>query len=122
MRAAGSIKGRIVTSDGFAAHDVRVAIPAIRRTTQTDRNGGFHFNTVPAGSYQLTTTGAGYQPLRIDGVHVQANRELELETQTVPAAKNLTQLEPYVVIGRAAKHGFFDPQPDRPAADSQRQH
>ena len=104
----GSIRGRIVTPDGLAAREVRVAIPALRQATLTDRTGEFHFFAVPAGVYQITATATGYQPLLVNGVQVKANRELDLETQTMPVAGNVTQLEPFVVIGRAAKHGFFD--------------
>ncbi len=104
----GSIRGRIVTQDGLAAREVHVSLPFLRQSTQTDRTGEFHFYSVPVGTYQITASASGFQPLLVNGVTVKANRELNLETQTMPVAGSVTLLEPYVVIGRAAKHGFFD--------------
>ena len=104
----GSIRGRIVTPDGLAAREVRVSLPALQQATLTDRTGEFRFLAVPVGAYQITASATGYQPLLVNGVQVKANHELDLETQTMPMAGNVTQLEPFVVIGRAAKHGFFD--------------
>ncbi|HKB56598.1 MAG TPA: TonB-dependent receptor [Lacunisphaera sp.] len=104
----GSIKGRLLTADGLSARNVRVTLPAVRLAVKTDSRGGFFFAAVPAGTHELLATGPGYRSLQITGVQVAAGRMLTLEAQTMQAADEVTQLEPYVVQGKSDPHGFFN--------------
>jgi outer membrane receptor protein involved in Fe transport len=107
-RATGSIRGRLLTADNLGARDVRVTLPAAQQSAKTDMHGGFFFPTVPPGTYQVMAAGPGFRTLEITGVKVAAGRELNLEPQTMLVSDEVTQLEVYVVQGKADPHGFFN--------------
>lgn len=47
---------------------------SIRRSTVTDKNGGFEMDKMLFGYYRLQITGVGYTPLIIDSLHLRAER------------------------------------------------
>ncbi len=106
--ATGTIKGRLLAPDGTPAPGVRVSVRSVRRFGRTDASGDYVFAAIPAGTYGLYIDALGFQPLEIAGVQVEANRALTLETQTLKAASDPTQLEPYIVQAKAARPKPFD--------------
>ncbi|HKB89040.1 MAG TPA: carboxypeptidase regulatory-like domain-containing protein, partial [Opitutaceae bacterium] len=101
--APGSIKGHLLTGDGFAARNVRVMIPDIQQSTTTSKTGEFVFGSVVPGTYRILAVGAGYQPLEITNVKVEPVRTLALETQTMQTASDLARLDAVVVEGRSTR-------------------
>ncbi len=108
QRPVGSIRGRLVTADSLGAREVRVTLPVAHQSVKTDMRGGFYFAAVPPGTYQLTAASRGFRPLEVNGVQVDAGRVISLEALTMQTADDVTQLEPFVVQGRADPHGFFN--------------
>ncbi|HUL54026.1 MAG TPA: carboxypeptidase regulatory-like domain-containing protein, partial [Opitutaceae bacterium] len=106
--AAGSIKGRLRTSDGAPARGVRVTVSETPQSTVTDERGEFEFPAVPPGIYQLVAAGPGYQPLPIAGIRVLAGRVALVDTQQMRAADEVTRLAPYVVTGESDRRRLFD--------------
>ena len=102
-RVTGSLRGRLLTTNGGPASGVHVALPEIPETTVTDDRGEFRFATVAPGTYRLTATGSGFRPLQLTGLHVVASRTLALETQTLLTGDNLTVLEPFIVEGTMSR-------------------
>jgi outer membrane receptor protein involved in Fe transport len=107
-RLAGSIKGRLLASDGAPPRGVRVTLLDENRSTEVDARGEFAFTSVPPGTYRLVATGPGYQPLSIAGVRVLAGRVSALDTHEMLTANEVTQLEPYVVRGKSDRGRLFD--------------
>ena len=100
-RSTGSIKGRLLTSDGHSAAGIRVSIPDARQMTLTDETGQFDFSAVPPGTYQLVAATPGYQPLWLTNIRVGANRVQTLPPQKLVAADDVTRLDPFVVVEEA---------------------
>ncbi len=107
-RPTGSIKGKLLGSDGAPARGVRVTIAGERQATETDAHGGFEFTAVPPGIYRLNAAGAGYHPLPIVGIRVLAGRVSIVDTQEILAADEVTHLAPYVVTGESSRGRLFD--------------
>ena len=104
----GAIQGRLLASDGSPARGLRVGLADTRHIVTTNAGGEFLFPAVPPGTYRLVATGAGFQPLEITGVHAEADHTLTLETQTIRASSELTQLTAVVVEGKSARLRPFD--------------
>lgn len=104
----GSIRGRLLAPDGSAARGVRVTIPPVHLAGVTDENGGFNFPAVPPGSYHLVATGAGMQSLQFAETRVEARQVTDLATQTLQAAGETAQLDPFVVRSQSDRPGPFD--------------
>jgi outer membrane receptor protein involved in Fe transport len=99
-RPTGSIKGRLVTQDRKPAHDVRVGIAGTQHVTATDDNGEFTLSRVPPGTHRLVVAASGYRPLEIVDVRVEANRVVNVETNTLQAAEDVVLLSPQIVEGK----------------------
>lgn len=119
---AGTIRGRLLHPDGSPAAGARVSLPAVRQSVVTRADGTFEFPAVPPGTHRLNATAAGCQPLSVDGLEAVAGRPLVLEPRTLQRAEELTQLDRYVVQGRADGQGFFGrsqtPQAPRTATNN----
>ena len=107
-RRTGSIKGRLLASDGAPARGVRVNISQIDQSTATDDRGEFVFAAVPSGVYRLDAGGAGYLPQEIVGIRVLAGRVTIVDTRAMPAADEVTHLAPYFVTGDSDRGRLFD--------------
>jgi len=104
----GSIRGRLVGPDGRGVPDARVQLTPTRRNTTSGPDGNFAFPAVPPGTYRLIAAAPGYQPLRMDRLQVQEGRELTLAPQTLLAAEEMTQLEPFVVRDKSIRMKLLD--------------
>ena len=103
--ATGAVKGRLLGPDGAPARAVVVSLPDACLAATTDRRGAFLFETVPPGTHRLTAHGPGFQPLQMAGLLVASGRTLTVETQTLQAANEVTELEPFVVVGQVDRLG-----------------
>jgi iron complex outermembrane recepter protein len=99
-QSGGSIKGRLLTSEGNGAGNIRVTILETHQATKTNRNGEFQFDSVVPGVYRLTALAEGYQRFQLDNVSVEAKGSVTLETRTLQKIEDLTRLDPYVVQGK----------------------
>lgn len=96
-RPTGSIKGRLFHPDGSPASGIHVAIDDTTITAVTDDKGFFDFASVVPGIYRLVARGPNSRPLALTDVKVTANRLTSLKAQTLQAAGDVIQLEPYLV-------------------------
>ncbi|MBK9990219.1 MAG: TonB-dependent receptor [Verrucomicrobia bacterium] len=103
--ASGAVQGRLLGPDGAPASGVKVVLPDVQLVTETDDRGVFLFPAVPSGTHQLVAVGSGYRSLRMSGLLVAASRTLTVETQTLQAAEEVTQLDPFVVEGQRRRLG-----------------
>lgn len=79
----GNIQGHIRTSDNRNAANIHIEISNLSRSTNTDQDGAFELNNIPAGTYKLTITPENYdsqteQVMVEDGKTVEANIVLQL--------------------------------------------
>ncbi|MBO9562538.1 MAG: carboxypeptidase-like regulatory domain-containing protein, partial [Niastella sp.] len=61
---AGTLKGRVMTSDNQAAPFVSIAVIGTDRNVVSDEEGYFNITKVPAGEQELEVTLIGYETLR----------------------------------------------------------
>jgi len=54
---------------------------AVERTTSTDENGFYRITALPAGTYTLTASGAGFANSNVGSVELTINRTLTLDVQ-----------------------------------------
>jgi len=101
-KSTGSVIGAIVRPDSGSSDGIRVGIRETGQTTRTDRSGAFSIGDVDPGTYTLVATAEGLQPLHITDVVVQAGRELVLGRERMRVAKEVNELEPFVVRGRTS--------------------
>lgn len=99
-RNTGAVRGRLIGPDGAPAAEVSVALPDAGLQTKTDSQGFFSFPAVPSGLQSLVAGASGFRTLRMSGLLVGAGRTLLVETQTLSAADEVTQLDPFVVAER----------------------
>jgi len=102
-QTSGSITGRLLYADGKPAAGVTIALAGSRLFANTDAAGRFSFAAVPPGKQQLFANAAGWHPLRIENVEVEAGRISKLDDQRLQPVRELEQLEPYIVQGRSAR-------------------
>ena len=104
----GTLRGRLLTLDGFPARGVLLSLPEARRYATTDRLGDFVFPAVPPGTYRLVASGHGLQTAQWGALVVEANRELQLPPQILRPASEPLRLDPYVVEDKSAWSHPFD--------------
>ncbi|MEJ1971972.1 MAG: TonB-dependent receptor [Lacunisphaera sp.] len=97
----GEVRGTIVRPKLGSSAGIRVVVKETGQLAVTDQWGDFMLARVEAGTYTLVATAEGLQPMHITDVRVRAGRELVLGRETMRTAGDVTQLEPYVVKGRA---------------------
>jgi iron complex outermembrane receptor protein len=73
----GTIKGRVLTTDGGPAGFVNITLPELGKGTITAENGAFLLKNVPAGRVALVISHAGMQTLQ-QMVNVEAGQLAEL--------------------------------------------
>ncbi len=99
-RPTGFIKGRLVRSDGKPARQVRVIVADSGHAVETNDGGEFSISQVAPGAHTLVVNATGYRPLQIVDVRVEANRVVNVETNTLRNAEELVRLTPQVVEGK----------------------
>lgn len=85
----GSMRGRVFEdSTAVAAAQVRASSPDLlgTRTTLTDRDGYYHIQALPPGTYTVHITRIGKRPVIIEGVAVQPGRATSLHPTNMEAA------------------------------------
>ncbi len=103
--ATGSVQGRLLGPDGAPAGGVTVALPDVQLATVTDDRGRFLVPSIPPGTHRLAAHGTGFRPLQMTGLLVAAGRTLTVETQTLQAAEEITQLDPFLVEDHLSRLG-----------------
>ncbi|WP_438480496.1 TonB-dependent receptor plug domain-containing protein [Oleiharenicola lentus] len=96
----GTVRGTVVKPELGSSAGIRILVRETGQQTVTDRRGDFVFMNVAAGAYTLVATAEGLQPMHITDVTVRAGRELILSRETMRAAGDVTELEPFIVRGR----------------------
>ena len=105
---AATLRGRLVSSEGYSIRRAQVPLTAIEETppghymTHTDNKGQFTWDDVPVGAYLLTAEKSRWQPVRMT-VNVAARNVFEPQSVTVqmeltPLAFMLTRLQMGSVI------------------------
>src|SRR5215471_3265818 len=78
----GEISGHLVDASNVALRDVRVTIrnesTGYESSTHSSTTGDFSFPFVSIGYYGLTADLAGFQTLKMSGLHVASNQRLDL--------------------------------------------
>jgi len=83
QETTGSIAGQVVDSSGAAIPNAKIevtgaSLPRAINTT-TDSTGGFNVQSIPAGSYVLTSTATGFSSQKVTAVTVALGRTSRLE-------------------------------------------
>lgn len=94
--ATGSLKGKVVTSEGNPAEGVTVQIENTNRGTITDDQGTFHFRKLSPGEYTLLISLTGYEKQK-QKVTVDAGDETAVPVTLHVGNKDLSEV---VVTGR----------------------
>src|SRR4051812_3513616 len=98
---SGSLRGRVVTSDGIPARLVDIELSAVasklRQTVATDIDGRYAFAAVPPGRYLLMAQKVGYLPFR----YGQKSYPGRSEIITIGAGEELTGLDILLPRGSA---------------------
>ncbi len=94
-QAAGSIRGRVTTTDGDPVESVTVGIQGQALGSSTDERGRYTIGNVPAGSYVVVVSSVGLKPAQ-QAVTVAAGQRVELGFRL---AESTAQLQEVVVRG-----------------------
>jgi hypothetical protein len=85
VTTTGEIHGTIADPTGAVVPNVKIALvdeaTGIERDTVSARDGGFVFVTLPAGSYKLTASAAGFRTAVYTGVIVETARTRDIAVQ-----------------------------------------
>lgn len=82
----GSVTGTITDSQTQETLiGVTVRVEEINRGTATDVDGKFSFSALPAGTYTLTITYVGFNPLKVQAVKVEADKTIDLVLEMAPS-------------------------------------
>jgi iron complex outermembrane receptor protein len=100
---AGTVRGRLIVTDGEPAASVTVAIPGTSLSTRSNAKGEFTLAGVPPGRHEVVVTGEGFQPIRLEGVEIEAGQLAWLPVQRLRRTGNLELLEPFIVQGRSVR-------------------
>ena len=91
----GTIKGRLINSDGGAPIDgARIFISGMTGDIRSDDGGLFSAELAP-GTYSVSILHSGFNTLTRDGIEVTENGELQLNLKLTPAGSELPE---FVVI------------------------
>jgi hypothetical protein len=97
MDAQSGLKGRVLmdptetTLEGAEVH-----IEAIRRSAQTDANGGFYLEDIPAGEHKITVRRIGFTPTQRK-LKFLAGQTIDVDFRLTPT---VAVIESLVVIGK----------------------
>jgi len=92
-QVSASLQGHIHAEDGAPAAGATIIVKELKVQTHADDNGHFIFKNIPAGSYTLTVTLIGYEPLSsVIKVSKNNNTDIHLSLRV-----NSLQLQPVVV-------------------------
>lgn len=100
----GTIRGNVIDKDSKEAiFNCIIAVKqngTLRGNTTTDFDGKFQLNSLAPGQYdvEISNPGEGYQPTKIGGVVVNADRITFLDNQELGLAKQATDIEEVVVV------------------------
>jgi len=109
----GSLKGKIVTTDGKPATYVNVQLNGTKLATISDELGTYELKNITAGSYQLTVSLVGLQTIT-KSVTITANTTLQIDITLVENAKQLDEVivtSDKTTIRKAATFGKADLAP-----------
>ncbi|HEX6846754.1 MAG TPA: outer membrane beta-barrel protein, partial [Chitinophagaceae bacterium] len=98
-KLSGIITGNVLDSSNskaLANVSVQLIGPTKKNTQVTDKNGAFFFNDLPFGYYSLKISYVGHASLRIDSIHIRAERA-DFNLANIFLAANSTELESVVV-------------------------
>ncbi len=81
----GSVVGTVTDKSGAAVPEATVLITETQtndtRTVQTNEGGNYTVSTVPAGTYQVNVSKAGFEGFKTVGVEVTANNVVRVDAQ-----------------------------------------
>jgi carboxypeptidase family protein/TonB-dependent receptor-like protein len=105
----GSLVGNVTDSTGGALPGAMVTIEQsetqFKREAVTDSAGGYHFNTVPSGTYTISITMSGFRPISRRNVPVSLNSvarvDVRLEVGQVTETVMVTAESPILQTDRA---------------------
>lgn len=102
-RTTGTIRGRLVDTEGQPAANVTIAMPGTTLAARSNEQGDFTLPGIGPGRHELVVTGEGYQPVRIEGVEIEAGQLAWLPRQRLKRVGKLELLEPFIVQGRSVR-------------------
>ena len=80
-----ALSGAVKNANGSAIANAKVTLSNGMSTT-TDANGAFSFSNVTEGSYNLTVSKDGYQPVTRNGITIAAEQTTDIGPISVQAA------------------------------------
>lgn len=95
----GTIRGKVVTTDGKPATDVVILLKETNETVISESDGAFSFDHIKPGSYHLLVTLMGYAPVE-EQVVVNAGKTTNIRLQLAVSSKALKEV---VVTGNHNK-------------------
>lgn len=110
-RPRGELAGTVIPSNGESNSGTLISIPELGYRALTNRHGEFHFDRVPFGLYTLTASRDGFQPIRVETIHINSTDVSFLSDQTLRPLTGATELEAFVVTGALNRYGPLDPGP-----------
>ncbi|MFC4231161.1 TonB-dependent siderophore receptor [Parasediminibacterium paludis] len=87
----GTLKGKIVTTDGKPAAYVNVQLHTTKLAAISDEFGTYELKNIPAGSYQFTVSQIGLQTIS-KSVVIAANETLQIDITLVENAVKLAEV------------------------------
>lgn len=102
-RRVGTIRGRLLATDGQPAANVTIAIPGTSLSTRSDERGEFTLAGISPGQHEVVITGDGFRPTRLENVEVESGQLAWLPVQHLKRAGALEALETFVVQGRSIR-------------------
>lgn len=97
-QGSGSITGRVVNSaSGLGVPNATVSVVGGAGTAETDLNGLFTLEGVPAGQTELAVTKDGFQSSNITDVSVTGGQATRLDLPLTPQQDNVVRLEAFKV-------------------------
>jgi hypothetical protein len=110
----GDIWGRVADVNGDIIGDVSVSVTDVdtraERTTRSDRDGLFAFNSLAPGRYEVTASHEGFAAQRQDDIVLLPGQRMQIELRlhhaVMPETISVNQYPPILESGRTHASGF----------------
>jgi hypothetical protein len=117
VATTGKIAGVVVDSSGAAVPNAPVTVKSaslmMRRTTNTQSDGSYLFDLLPAGTYELTVTASGFRTFSETGIVINAGFTATVNPKVVVGEVTQTvtvESEPVVDLQNVQAATTFDQQ------------
>jgi iron complex outermembrane receptor protein len=94
LAQSGSIKGKVVASDGKPVANANISLENTQLGGVTTEQGNFEIKNIPIGNYILVVSGVGLQTQKQD-VNISEGRALELNLKVIESNDSLEEISIY---------------------------